>query len=119
MARIVFFNDFIDGADASQIYRSVYVSDVPVSAIEMNIIQLLRASEGIVMWKGKFVYMAYPGENPEEGFVAGTPLMYYLSLHDQNVQPADDGNVYVMLRTVNPEDNATYQGMGFARLPTS
>ena len=119
MARIIFFNDFIDGADASQIYRSMYISDVPVSAIEMNIIQLLRASEGVALWKGKFVYMAYPSENPEEGFIPGTPLKYYMTLHDQNVQAEDDGNVYIMLRTANPEDTALYQNMGFARLPTS
>ena len=111
---VEFFNDFVEGQDASQTHRSVYNLSVPIAAVELNIIHLLRMSEGTALWRGKFLYMAHP--NRDGSYTRGTPLAYFHTLHEGNVQTTN-GKVEIMISNHNPEDSPIYRGNGFARLP--
>ena len=89
----------------------------------MSILQIIEASRGTALWRDKWPYMAHfiddaPGMPfPVYGLVPGTPLKYYETLLNQNLQAQGDGRVWIMLRTVNPEDNPIYKNMDFAPLP--
>tara|TARA_B110000858_G_scaffold181133_1_gene219369 strand:+ start:234 stop:635 length:402 start_codon:yes stop_codon:yes gene_type:complete len=111
-------------------------SDVALNAIEKNILQIIQdanAPDGSVEWEGKYPYQAlfYPGAGgsrnmayPVYGFQAGPPLKYYHTLGEQGVQKGGDGNVYIMLRDINPETIVVnnflpYENGGFLPLPGS
>ena len=110
---LTFFNDMVDGVAGFREYRSVYRSDIPVSGTELTLLQLLQLAEGTALWHGKFLYMTYL---EDDMWYPGTPLRYYLTLSEQNVQ-GTDGKVFIMLRNNNPEDSDIYRGHGFAPLP--
>ena len=111
---VEFFNDFVEGRDASQTHRSVYNLSVPIAAVELNVIYLLRMAEGNALWKGKFLYMAHP--NRDGSYIRGTPVIYYHTLHEQNMQTTG-GKVEIMISNHNPEDSPIYRGSGYPRLP--
>jgi hypothetical protein len=111
-------------------------SDVALNAIEKNILQIIQEAnspDGPVEWQGKYPYTAlfYPGASgsrdmaaPVSGFQAGPPLKYYHSLGEQGVEKGGDGNVYIMLRDVDPETIVVnnvlpYENGGFMPLPGS
>ena len=117
--------------------RFIYTpSDVALNAIEKNILQIIQdtnSPDGPVEWEGKYPYTAlfYPGAGgnrdmaaPVYGFQAGPPLKYYHTLAEQGIQKGGDGNVYIMLRDVNPEtivvnNYLPYENGGFLPLPES
>ena len=111
---VEFFNDVVEGQDASQTHRSVYVLDVPVAAVELNVIFLLRMAQGTALWRGKFLYMAHP--NRDGSYTRGTPVIYYNTLHEQNMQTTN-GKIEIMISNHNPEDSDIYRGSNFPRLP--
>ena len=111
---VEFFNDSVEGRDASQTHRSVYNLSVPIAAVELNVIYLLRMAEGTATWKGKFLYMTYRGR--DGSYQRGTPVAYFHTLHEQNIQTTN-GKVEIMISNHNPEDSPIYRGSGFARLP--
>ena len=118
-------------------YTFIYTpSDVPLNAIEKNLLQIVQESyapDGAVEWEGKYPYKAlfYPGAGgsrdiayPAYGFEAGAPLKYYHTLAEQGVEKGGDGNVYIMLRDVDPETIVVnnvlpYENGGFFPLPGS
>ena len=118
-------------------YKFIHTpSDVALNAIEKNILQIIQdanAPDGSVEWEGKYPYEAlfYPDSRgsrnmaaPVYGLQAGQPLKYFHTLLEQGVQKGGDGNVYIMLRDVDPETIVVnnflpYENGGFRRLPGS